>query len=114
MKFLVSILLTGLLAFVAGIFLPWWSVAIAAFLVALLIHQRAGRAWLSGFLGVFLLWGGFAFWISMKNEDILASRIAGVLPLGGNAILLVLLSAVIGGLVAGLAAMSGSYLRTST
>ena len=112
MKFLVSILLTALLAFIAGLFLPWWSIAIAGFLVAVLVHQGAARAFFSGFLGLFLLWGGLASWINLKNDGILASKIALVLPLGGNAILLILVTAVVSGLVAGFAAISGSYLRS--
>jgi len=114
MKFLVAIILTALLAFVAGLFLPWWGIAIAAFLVALVINQGGGPAWVSGFLGVFLLWGGLAFWVSMKNQDLLAGKVATVLPLGGNVILLILVTGFIGGLVAGFAAMSGSYLRSRT
>jgi len=113
MKFLVAILLTGLFAFIAGLYLPWWSIAIAALIVAVLVHQKAGKAFIAGFLGIFLLWGALAWWINMKNEGILATKIASVLPLGGSATLLILVTACIGGLVAGLAAMSGSYLRAT-
>jgi len=113
MKFIAAIVLTALLAFTGGLWFGWWIIAIAAFLIALLVHQRAGKAFLSGAIGVFLLWGALAWWIDMKNEHILSKRIAEVLPLGGNSILLILVTAVIGGIVAGLAAMSGSYLRNS-
>lgn len=112
MKFLVSIILTALLTFIGGLFLAWWSVALAALFTAILIHQSAGRALFSGFLGVFLLWGILAWWINMKNEGILATKIASVLPLGGNPIILILVTAFIGGLIAGFAALSGAYLRT--
>jgi hypothetical protein len=111
MKFLIALILTALLAFVAGLYLPWWSIAIVALLVAVLLNQNAGKAFLAGFLGVFLLWGALAWWINMKNEGILASKIASVLPLGGSAIVLILVTGFIGGLVGGFAAMSGSYLR---
>jgi len=113
MKFLAALILTALLAFIGGLYMPWWSIAIAAILVAMLVHQKAGKAFLSGFFGVFLLWAGLAWWINMKNESILATKIASVLPLGGSAIILLLVTGVIGGLVAGFAALSGSYLRTS-
>jgi hypothetical protein len=112
MKFFVSVILTALLAFAAGLFLPWWGIAIAAFLVALLIHQRGGSSWFAGFLGLFLLWGGLAFWINMKNLGILAERVANVLPLGGNPIVLILVTGFIGGLVGGFAALSASFLRS--
>ena len=113
MKFLVAIILTALLAFISGLFLPWWGMAITSLLVAVLVHQKAGKAFLAGLLGVFLLWAGLAWWIDMKNNGVLSTKIASVLPLGGNAGLLILVTGFIGGLVAGMAAMSGSFLRAS-
>jgi hypothetical protein len=111
MKFLLSLVLTLALAFLGGIFFPWWSIAIAAFLVGLLLPQRNGAAFVTGFLGIFLLWGLLALWIDWKNTQILSHRIAQVFPLGGSSILLILVTAVVGGLVGGFAAMAGSSLR---
>lgn len=113
MKLLVAIILTALLAFAGGLYLPWWSIAIAAFIVAALVHQKAARAFLSGFLGVFLLWAGLAWWIDTKNNGILSEKIAELLKLGGNSILLIIVTAFIGGLVGGFGAMTGSFLRSS-
>jgi len=76
-----------------------------------LVRQIAGLSFLSGFLGVFLLWAGLAWWIDSKNNSILSERIAHVLPLGGNSMLLILVTGLVGGLVAGFAALSGAYLR---
>ena len=114
MKFFVAIILTAFLAFISGLFFPWWGIAVTSLLVAVLVHQKAGKAFLAGFLGVFLLWAALALWIDMKNNGILSKKIASVLPLGGNAILLILVTGLVGGLVAGFAAMSGSFLRSST
>ena len=114
MKFLTATILTALLAFVSGLFLPWWGIAITSLLVALLVHQKAGKAFLAGMLGVFILWAGLAWWIDMKNNGVLSKKVAAVLPLGGNTILLIVLTGIIGGLVAGMAAISGSFLRTSS
>ena len=113
MKFLTATFLTALLAFISGLFLPWWGIAITSLLVALLVHQKAGKAFLAGMLGVFLLWAGLAWWIDMKNNGVLSKKVAAVLPLGGNALLLILLTGFVGGLVAGFAAMSGSFLRAT-
>ena len=113
MKFLTATFLTALLAFISGLFLPWWGIAITSLLVALLVHQKAGKAFLAGMLGVFLLWAGLAWWIDMKNNGVLSKKVAAVLPLGGNALLLILLTGIVGGLVAGFAAMSGSFLRAT-
>jgi hypothetical protein len=114
MKFIISIILTGLLAFIAGLYLPWWSLAIAALAVAALVHQKPARAFLSGFIGLFLLWGGLALWIDIKNDGILSSKISKLLPLGGSSALLIVVTGIVAGLVAGFAALSGSYLRSST
>jgi len=113
MKFLTATFLTALLAFISGLFLPWWGIAITSLLVAVLVHQKAGKAFLAGMLGVFLLWAGLAWWIDMKNNGVLSKKVAAVLPLGGNALLLILLTGFVGGLVAGFAAMSGSFLRVT-
>jgi len=114
MKFFVAVLLTALLSFVCGIYIAWWwFFAVVAFLVSLLVHQKAGKAFLSGFLSLFLLWAGLAYWIDMKNEGILSAKIAALLPLGGSSILLIIVTGIIGGLVAGFAAMSGSFFRSS-
>ncbi len=115
MKFITAIILTALLAFISGLlsFSPWWGFAVTSLIVALLVHQKAGKAFLAGFLGLFLLWGGLAWWIDMRNNGVLSQKIASVLPLGGNSILLIVVTGIAGGLVAGFAAMSGSYLRSS-
>jgi hypothetical protein len=113
MKFLAAIVLTTLLAFISGLFLPWWGMAITSLLVAVMVHQKAGKAFLSGLLGVFVLWAGLAWWIDMKNNGVLSVKIAKVLPLGGSSIALIVVTGLVGGLVAGMAAMTGSYLRSS-
>ena len=112
MKFFISILLIALLSFALGLYLPWWTLAVVAFAVAALIHQRAGKSFLSGFIAVFLLWGILALMIDQKNQHILSRKISSLLSLGNSSFVLVLITAIIGGLVAGLAAMSGSYVRT--
>ena len=111
MRLLLAILLTAALGFIAGKFLPWWSVAIVAFLVALLLPQSLGKSFLAGFSGIFILWTIIALWIDIKNESILSSKIAELFPFGGSSGLLLLVGALVGGLVGGFAAMSGASLR---
>lgn len=111
MKLIVALLLTLILSFVAGIYLPWWSIAPAAFIVAAFIRQTPFKSFLSGFLGLFILWGGLAQWIDVKNQGLLSQKIATIIPLGGSAFLLVLVTGLLGAVVAGMAALSGSYIR---
>lgn len=114
MKFFVALILTALLAFAESLFFPWWTIAIASFIVAVFIHQKPFKAFLSGFLGLFLLWGGYSFYVDLKNEHILSQKIALILPLEGSSILLILVTAFIGGLVGGLAALTGSFTKRET
>ena len=111
MRLILSILLIAALSFLAGLVLPWWSIAIVAFAVALLIPQRLFTGFLSGFLGIFLLWALLAIWIDVRNQGILSQRMAHVFPLGGSSVLLILVTAFVGALVGGFAAMAGSSLR---
>jgi hypothetical protein len=114
MKFLIATILTALLSFIAGIYINlWWFFAVIALLVALLVHQRADKAFFAGFLALFILWLILTFWIDNANGGVLSVKIASLLPLGGSKWTLMIVTAFIGGLIAGFAAMSGSYLRTT-
>lgn len=110
MKFFVTIVLIVLLSFLSGLYLPWWGFALAACLVGALIQQRPWLAFLAGFLGLFLLWGGLAFFIDSANNSLLSAKIAQILPLSGSSILLILVTGFVGGLVGGGAALTGNYL----
>lgn len=111
MRFILAFLLTASLSFLAGLFLPWWSIAIIAFVIAWLLPQRSGLAFLSGWLGIFLLWTILCLWIDSRNDSILSHKISELLKLGGSSLLLIIVTAVIGGIVGGFAAMAGSSLR---
>jgi hypothetical protein len=111
MKFFVSVLLIAVLSFAACLYLPWWSVAIAAFLVIALIHQSPLPAFFAGFIAVFLLWSILAFIISYRNDDILAHKVSQLIITVDNPLLLVLITGLIGGITGGLAALAASFIR---
>ena len=110
MKFLLATLLIALSGYIAGLFLPWWSIALVAFLVALFLRPSIKVSFLAGFTGIFLLWTIVALWIDIKNEHILSHKIAQLFPLGGSSVFLILITGLIGALVGGFAAMSGASL----
>ena len=113
MKILTAIILTGFLAFVAGVYsvLPWWTFVFTSLIVSIAIHQKPGRSFLCGFAGLFLLWSVLAFVKDAANEHLLSTKVAQILPLGGSYLLLILVTGIVGGLVSGFAALTGSYLR---
>ncbi len=113
MKFTISFILTALLSFGFCLFMPWWTIAIAAFIVAVLIPQKPGKAFLTAFIALFILWGGLSFWISNNNDHILAHKVSQVILQMDNPYVLILATALVGALVGGFAALSGSYLRSS-
>lgn len=111
MKFIVAVFLTALLSFSWVLFFPWWIIAVVAFLVALVIPQTAFKSFLSAFLALVLLWGEQAIVKDIRNNHLLASKVASILPFGGSYIAVILVTAILGGLVAGLGALTGSFLR---
>lgn len=110
MKFIISLLLTAFLSFVACLYFPWWSIAVVAFLVYAMIPQRHFTSFLGAFLALFLFWGLFSFWISEANHHILADRLSLLLKMG-SPVLMIGITALIGGIVSGLAGLAASYLR---
>ena len=111
MKFLVAFILTALLSYAAGFYLPWWCIAFAAFIVAVAIPQKPGKAFLAGFLSLFLLWIGMAIYIDMANQHILSMKIAVLLFKSHSQALMISVTGLVAALVGGFAALSGAYLR---
>jgi len=108
-KFLFALLLTALLSFIAQLFLPWWVIAPVAFVVAMLFKQSGLAAFVSGFLSIFLLWVVYAFTLSSANDHLLAAKVSDLLKqlTGGGIVGVLVFTGLLGGLVAGFAALSG-------
>lgn len=113
MKFIVAFILTALLSYAAGFYLPWWSIAIAAFVVAVAIPQKPMKAFLAGFLSLFVLWVILALYIDFENQHILSMKIAELLFKSKSHALIMSVTGLVAALVGGFAALSGSYLRMS-
>ena len=111
MKFAVVVLLTALLGCAAPLYFSWWSFAVTSFMIALFIPQKTFFAFMATFFGLFLLWGIMAMILDNGNDHLLSQKIATLLPLGGSSFLLILITALIGGLVSGLAGLTGSLAR---
>ncbi|MFM2146195.1 MAG: hypothetical protein RL732_1031 [Bacteroidota bacterium] len=112
-KFLSAFFLNIVLAFAVGLYMPWWSIALTSFIISVAIPQAPYKAFLSGFLSLVVLWGGLAFFIDRANQHLLLNRVAALFKLGEASYVLILLTALIGGILAGLAALSGAYIRKS-
>ncbi|MBS1928371.1 MAG: hypothetical protein IT254_05495 [Chitinophagaceae bacterium] len=111
-KFLIILFLSAALAFGMGMYFPWWSIAVAAFVTGLVVKAKPGTAFLGGLFGLFLLWAGLVYYISNNNDNILAHRFSLLMLKQDNPLKLILLTGGIGGVVGAFAALSGSLLRS--
>lgn len=115
MKFVLHLIAVLLLSWLLQSFLPWWTMAIGAFATGLAFRQSGFQSFLAGLLGVGLLWFLMAWYIDSSTGSILTSKVAAIFPTKTVG-LLMLVTAILGGLVGGLASMTGgviSYKRKS-
>lgn len=94
--------------------LPWWAVALTAGMVSFLFNTNA-KSFLTGFAGIALLWFFLTYQLNSANAGLLAGKMAKLFsansPIALTPLHLVYITAVIGGLVGGLGAMTGNYAR---
>lgn len=106
MKFLVQVLITIILCLLLQFFLPWWTLAIGAFIVAFIFDDKSFPAFAAGFLGVALLWLGMSAYINLVTDSVLTVKLNQLLPINS-----LVITALIGGLVGGFGALTGSLFR---
>lgn len=106
MLFLVIFLVT----FIFQLFSTWWSLALIAFIAAYFYGKGNRHSFISGFFAIGILWTALALFQSLPNDNVLASRVATLFQLP-NWSLLLLVTAMLGALVGGLAAWSGYLVR---
>jgi hypothetical protein len=107
MKFFIQVISTIIVCLVLQLFLPWWSITIGAFGVAYFTGNKSFISFLAGFIAIVLLWSVFAFYLDFKTDSILTVKINQLLPL--NAFLL---TALVGALVGGFAALTGALFKS--
>ncbi|MBT8219817.1 MAG: hypothetical protein KJP00_08330 [Bacteroidia bacterium] len=113
MKNLVSILVLILTAFLFQYIGPWWIAAIPALIVGYSNNTVSpAQSFALGFVAIFLLWAGQSFFINIQNEGILANKIGEIFN-GLNATSIVCITGLIGGILGGLAAMTGRLFKRS-
>ena len=96
---------------IAQLLFPWWVSAVVAFWVGFWIADSPQRSFLYGFVAMLLMWSIFAGFQSSANGGLITtafSNVFGGKVSGGQ---LIWLTGLIGGLVGGFSAMSGTLLR---
>lgn len=110
MRFIIVTLSLAVVSFAVQAFLPWWSLVLVAFIFGIISNLGNMQAFMSGLLGIGLVWLLLAFFIDNTTQSILSEKIAPVLKLSSPAMLLVITFAV-GGLTGAFAMLSGASLR---
>lgn len=113
-KNIINFISTIILAVVLSIFLPWWSVMTAALATSLFLPLKKLAVFVVPFLAILTLWIVQSFMLSSGNDFTLATRISELLYLGGSPYVLLLVTGIVGGLAAGIAAVFGKQLTLLT
>ena len=106
MKFLLQMLATVIGCFIVQYFLPWWTMALMALIVGYIFHNSGTASFVAGFFGAGLLWLGMAYYMDATTQSILTEKVSKFFPLN-----VFIMMAVIGGLVGGFAALTGTLIR---
>ncbi len=104
-------LLTGIVLIVVGTlivspFVPWWGFVVVAFLVGLGLGKTGMQSFYTGFIAIAVVWLVNMIVRNMINDGILLGKIAELFPTP-NGFVLMILTAILGGIVGGLAAATG-------
>ena len=110
MKFFLRLILIGVLTYFLSTVAPWWVIFIIGISCGLTIPGNSLTVFVSGFLGVGIVWMGYAWKLDSENESRFSSMIGEILTVG-DPLLLIVIVGVVGGLCGGFSAMSGSLLR---
>lgn len=110
-NFLFETLLIIVVGFIGHQFLDWWVILVVAFLAGCLFKfNNSFSSFMAGFVAVSLLWGGFASWLDAANLGLLSSRV-GTLFGGIEGSYVVYLTGLLGGILGGFSAMTGTLGR---
>jgi hypothetical protein len=108
MLFLLKTIIIAAVSYVGQLYFPWWIIVVAAFLGGAIVPSRGINSFLSGFLGVGLLWLIYSWILDMRSDSILSSQLAPMFQLDEPAFL-ILATALVGAMLGGLGALSGDF-----
>lgn len=96
-----------ILAYILSLYLPWWSIMLAALITGFIIPLKKSAVFFVPFIAIALLWIIQSYMLSSANDFILAEKIATLLKLKGNSMLLLVVTGIVGGLAAGFSGIFG-------
>jgi hypothetical protein len=106
MNFILIFITTAVLQLIA----PWWVVALTPFLINAWRPSSPGYAFFVSFGAIAMLWLSYGLYLHVNTAGSMSNRIAEIFSLPGGWMLL-LITSIIGGLVGGIAGLSGFYVQ---
>lgn len=122
MQFLLKVLFISVAVALSQWLFPWWAMPIAAGFVTFLLSPKekrrfsdkkgvgGGASFGAGMLSGVLVWGLYGFVLNLQNQSILAPKVAEIITQQPNAYLILAITAVVGGIVAGMGSLTGHLL----
>ncbi len=111
MRSIGQLLFIAILAFLAGLVLPWWSAVAVSFLALFARPRDPVPGFLVAFLAIFLLWISLAYFRDIQNDHILSVRMSILIFHHRSSLLILVVGALTGALPSGFAAMTACLLR---
>jgi hypothetical protein len=110
-KFGINTVVIGALSFVSG-WLGWWEwdFALIAFLVAFAVNDGFLKSNLAAFIAIGGVWFFMANSLNAANESLLANTVSNIMKVSSSSQLMMITS-LVGALVGGFSAMTGSFAR---
>jgi hypothetical protein len=102
-----------LISFLAQTFLPWWTVIVISFATCGIIGKTGKISFWQPFLAIVVLWTCMALYKSFPNNHLLAGRVAVMFGVKVWPAILTI-TALIGGLAAGISGVCGYHFRKAT
>lgn len=110
MKLLIRLIAIGILTYFISPLAFWWIAMVIAFAVCYISPSSSLNAFVAGFLGVGLVWIGYAWSLDVVNKSNFSNIIVKLFPVN-ESFYLILITGLVGGLVGGFAAISGTTFR---
>jgi hypothetical protein len=110
MNFIKQVILIGILGAAVQNWFPWWSLIFPALFIGFVWAKSGVEAFLSGFIGIGLLWLGMALYIDITTSSMLSQKIAALFP-GKSIWLLRSITVLVGGLTGGFASLTGYSIK---
>ncbi|HFA48845.1 MAG TPA: hypothetical protein ENJ95_07500 [Bacteroidetes bacterium] len=110
LKAIIQIIITIVLGYLAQLYFPFWAMALAAAIAALFFNYKYNlTSFAAGFLAAFLLWAAYAYTLDSENAGLLTAQLGELFKVEGS--YLAYASGLVGGLLGGFGALTGSLLR---